>query len=84
MAIINILGAYLHVNMDERFIMLLNDMLENLVEMIYPKLYRKFLIINSKGWIMLYVKIHKAIYGLLRSAFFYKMLVKYLEVDRLF
>ncbi len=45
-----------------------------------PKLYRPFVITNSKGKSLLYVKMHKALYGLLRSALlFYKKLVSDLE-----
>ena len=83
MAIIDITGAYLHDDKDEHIIILLKVRLAYLMEMIEPKLYRKFFIINIKGGIMLYIKIQKALYGFLRSALFlYKIIVKYLEADR--
>ena len=46
------------------------------VSMIYQKLYIKFVIINSKGESMFYIKIQKALYALLRTVLlFYKMMV---------
>ena len=81
MAIIYIPGTYLHVNTDEHVIMLIKVRLADLMTMIYQNLYRKFVIIKRKGESTMYVKIQKALYGLLRRAlFFCKMLVKDLEV----
>ena len=43
-------------------------------------LYRKYITTNSNGKPLLYVKMCKALYGMLRSALlFYRKLVKYLE-----
>ena len=45
-----------------------------------PKLYRKYIIINKKGEAIMYVNMHKAFYGLTRSALLlYLKLVTYLE-----
>jgi hypothetical protein len=45
-----------------------------------PNLYRKYISMDAKGSAILYVKMQKAIYGLLRSALlFYKKLVSNLE-----
>jgi hypothetical protein len=45
-----------------------------------PNLYRKYISGDRKGVAILYVKMQKAIYGLLRSALlFYKKLVANLE-----
>ena len=45
-----------------------------------PKIYRKYIIVNKKGKALLYLKIYKALYLLLRSAIlFYSKQVKYLE-----
>ena len=42
-----------------------------------PKLYRKYVMTDHNGQSILCVKIHKALYGLLRSAIlFHKKLVK--------
>ena len=53
--------------------------LAELMELVKTKLYQKYVITNSKGESMLFVKILKALYGLLRSALlFYLKIVKYL------
>ena len=45
--------------------------------MVDPKLYRKYVMTDHKGRLILYIKMHKALYGLLRSAIlFHKKLVK--------
>ena len=45
-----------------------------------PKLHRKYVITSIQGVTMLYVKLNKAIYGMLRSAMiFYKNLGSHLE-----
>jgi hypothetical protein len=47
-----------------------------------PNLYRKYITVDKKGTTILYVKMQKALYGLLRSALlFYKKLVADLESD---
>ena len=47
---------------------------------VYPKLYRKCIIINKRGKLVIYVKILKALYKLLQSALiFYPKLVKDLQ-----
>ena len=68
MDVIDIPGAYLQADTDEHVIMLLKGSLVDLMAMIDPNLYRKFVVINSKGESMLYVKIQKVRYALLRSA----------------
>ena len=43
-----------------------------------PKIYRKYVILSSKGKPLLYVRIKKMVYGLIWSALlFYKELLKY-------
>ena len=43
---------------------------------VYPKLYRKYVLNSAKGEPILYVKLNKAIYGLLKFALlFYKKMV---------
>jgi len=51
-----------------------------MIARVEPKLYRQYITTNSKGKPVLYVKMYKALYGLLRSALlFYKKLVVDLE-----
>ena len=60
--------------------MVLGGALAKLMVKVDPMLYQKFITTTSKGKSLLYVKIHKALYGLLRSALlFYRKLVGDLE-----
>ena len=63
MDIINIPGAYLHIDIYEHVIILLEGSLEEMMSLIYKNMYSKFVVINSKGGSILYAKMQKAIYG---------------------
>ena len=79
---IDIPGAFLHAEQqdDKNVIMKLTGKLAELMAAVEPKLYRKHIIYNSKGRAELYVRIQRAIYGLLKSALlFYLKLVEDLE-----
>ena len=68
------LNAYLDTVTDEEVLMLLKGKLAEIMVMVQPKLYRKYVTYNSKGNLMLYVKMAKAMYGMLQSvlAFYLK------------
>ena len=79
-AIMDLPGAFLHALNDEEIIMVLEGPLAEMMARVEPKLYRQYITTNSKGKPVLYVKMYKALYGLLRSALlFYKKLVADLE-----
>ena len=60
--------------------MILNGRLAQLMMQVAPNLYRKYISVDRKRMAMLYIKMQKAIYELLRSALlFYKKLVADLE-----
>jgi hypothetical protein len=68
---------------DEDITMILKGRLAELMVQVAPNLYTKDISVDKKGTAMLYVKIQKAIYGLLRnSLLFYKKLVANLESIR--
>jgi hypothetical protein len=67
-ACFNIPGAFLHVDSDKDITMILKGRLAELMVQVAPNLYRKYILVNRKGTAVLYVKMQKAIYGLLRSA----------------
>jgi hypothetical protein len=80
MACFDILGAFLHMDVDKDIVMVLKGRLAELMVQVAPNLYRKFITIDKKGMAILYVKTQKALYGLLRSALlFYRKLVANLE-----
>jgi len=73
-------GAFLHTDSDEDITMILKGRLAELMVQVAPNLYRKYISVDRKGTVILYVKMQKAMYGLLRSALlFYKKLVSELE-----
>jgi hypothetical protein len=79
-ATINILGAFLHAYNDKETFMLLKGCLAKLMVQVDPQLYQKFVIHDKNNQALLYVKLSKAIYGLLKSALlFYRNFVKDLK-----
>jgi hypothetical protein len=79
-ACVGIPGAFLHADLDEDIIMILKGQLAKLIVQVAPNLYREYISVDRKGKAILYVKMQKAIYGLLRSALlFYRKLVSDLE-----
>ncbi len=73
-------GAFLHADSDEDITMVLKERLAKLMVQVAPNLYRKFVMVDKRNTPILYVKIQKALYGLLQSALlFYKKLVGDLE-----
>jgi hypothetical protein len=60
--------------------MILKGKLTELMVQVAPNLYRKYITVDRKGTAILYVKMQKAMYGLLRSALlFYRKLIADLE-----
>ena len=73
-------GAFLHADSDEDITMVLKGRLAELMVQVAPNLYRKYVTVDRRNVPILYVKIQKALYGLLRSALlFYRKLVGDLE-----
>ncbi len=73
-------GAFLHADLDEDIIMILKGWLAKLMVQVAPNLNREYISVERKGKAILYVKMQKAIYRLLRSALlFYRKLVDDLE-----
>jgi hypothetical protein len=79
-ACFDIPGVFLHADSDKDITMILKGRLAKIMEEVEPNLYRKYISVDAKGSAILYVKMQKAIYGLLRSALlFYKKLMSNLE-----
>jgi hypothetical protein len=75
-------GAFIHADSDEDITMVLKGRLAKLMVQVAPNLYRKYILVDKRNTPILYVKIQKALYGLLRSALlFYQKLVGDLESD---
>eukprot|EP00804_Cyclotella_cryptica_P030821 CCRYP_015076-RE/>CCRYP_015076-RE protein AED:0.49 eAED:0.25 QI:0/-1/0/1/-1/1/1/0/834 len=79
-AYIDLPGAFLHTLTDEKVIMVLRRELCELMCLVEPKLYRKYVCKDKRGQPVLYVELYKSLYGLMRSALlFYRKLRKELE-----
>jgi hypothetical protein len=79
-ATIDIPGAFLNTFNDKETFMLLKGRLAELMVQVNPNLYQKYIIYNKNNQALLYVKLSKAIYGLLTSALlFYKKIVANLQ-----
>ncbi len=75
--------AFLHSDSDKDITMILKGRLLELMVQVTSNLYRKYVTVDRKGMAILYVKMQKAMNGLLTSAFlFYRKLVVDLENSR--
>ena len=82
-ATIDIPGAFFNAYNDKETFMLLRGRLAELMVQVDPNLYRKYIIYNKNDQALLYVKLSKAIYGLLKSALlFYKKLSPTTKITR--
>ena len=82
-ACFDIMGAFLHADVNKDITMVLKGRLTELIVQVATNLYRNYITVDRKGTAILYVKMQKALYGLLRSALlFYKKLVADLESNR--
>ncbi len=74
-ASVYITGAYLCVVNDQDVHMVLEGKLAELMNLVTPHINHNHITTNKKGQPLLYVRLHKALYGLLRSTLlFYRML----------
>ena len=80
MSTIDVGNAFIQADNDERILMLLRGKVAELMVRVNPVLYRPYITYSKKGVTMLYVRLSKALYGMLRAALlFYKRLRKDLE-----
>jgi hypothetical protein len=72
---INIPGAFLHANKEDYVIMKMVGTLAELTVKTNPKMYRQYIVLE-KGRFVLYLRLQKALYGMMKSALlFYRKLV---------
>jgi hypothetical protein len=71
----NVPSAFVNTDVDEDVIMVLKGELADMMIQIAPEVYRKYVTVDRKGTPILYVKLQKALYGLMRaSLLFYRKL----------
>ena len=79
-ATINIPGVYLDTENKENMIMILRGRLEQLMAMVYTKLYQNYVTMDKNGKPLIYVNIIKSWYFLLKNALLFKNnLLNYME-----
>ena len=73
-------SAFVNTDVDENVLMVLKGELVEMMVHIAPQIYRKHITVDKKGTPVLYVKLQKALYGLMQaSLLFYRKLRKELE-----
>jgi hypothetical protein len=73
-------SAFVNTDVDKDVIMVLKGELADLMTQIAPEVYRKYVTVDRMGTPILYVKLQKALYGLMRaSLLFYRKLRKEFE-----
>jgi hypothetical protein len=74
-------SAFVNTDIDEDVIMVLKGELAEMMVKIAPEVYRRYVTVDQKGTKVLYVKLQKALYGLMQaSLLFYRKLRKEFEL----
>ena len=75
MAVLDVANVFLHAHNDERVLMLLRGKLAEMMVRIDPSMYQGYVTYSKNGVPMLYVRLSKALYDMLRAdLLFYKRL----------
>jgi hypothetical protein len=76
----DILSAFVNTDVDEDVLMVLKGELAEMMIQIAPQMYQKYVTVDRKGTQILYMRLQKALYRLMRaSSLFYRNLQKELE-----
>ena len=65
--ILDIANTFLHTENDEKFLIILRGRLAEIMVQVDPAMYRKYVTYSPNGQAMLYVRLSKALYGMLRA-----------------
>lgn len=83
-AVMDLPGAFLHIDCDNNIIMTFVGILAELMVLASPKMYRKYVLVNSQGEPVQFVSLQKTLYGMLKLVFlFYKNLLTHLVANRI-
>jgi hypothetical protein len=63
----NVPSAFINIDVDENLLMVLKGELAEMMVHIAPQIYRKHITVNKRGSPELFVKLEKALYGLMRA-----------------
>ena len=83
-AVTDILGAFLHADMDQDVHMILEGEIAELIVKLEPSFYRKYVWKNKQGKPMLYVQLKKALYRTLQAALLFWQLLSKTLVEWVF
>ncbi len=73
-------SAFVNTDVDEDILIVLKGELAGMMEQIAPQIDRKYIAVDKKGTKILYMKLQKVLYGLMRaSLLFYRKLQKNLR-----
>ncbi len=61
----------MNTDVDEDVLMVLKGELADMMIQIAPQVYRKYVSVNKKGTPILYMKLKKVLYGLMRASLFF-------------
>jgi hypothetical protein len=79
----DILSAFVNTDVDKDVLMVLKGEVADMMVQIAPQVYRKYVTVDRKGMPILYVRLQKALYGLMKaSLLFYRKLRKEMEEYR--
>lgn len=70
---IDLTGAFLHADCDHHVVMRFQGRLAALMVLAAPHIYQKYITTDEKGQFVLFVKLQKALYGMLKSALLFCM-----------
>ncbi len=69
----NVPSTFVITDVDMDILMVLKGKLAKMMVQIAPQVYRKYVTVDRKGTKILYVKLQKALYGLMRATFYRKL-----------
>jgi hypothetical protein len=61
-------SAFVNTDVDEDVLMVLKGELVDMMVQIAPQVYRKYVMVDRKGMPILYLKLQKTLYGLMRAS----------------
>ena len=82
-SVLDVANAFLHAHNDERVLVLIRAKLAEMMARIDPSMYQEYVMYYKNGVPMMYVRLSKALYGMLRDALlFYKRSYMIHEIGR--
>ena len=71
-AVMDLPETFLHADNNDEVMMTMKGKLVELMVMVAPQIYQKYIVRNKQDEPVLYMKVQKAIYGIMKSALLFK------------